>query len=107
MKRIEIISKKEKVEMKKYLDEYLKEIAKYDDTVNFDKKGNPEYQYFKYYFKDDNRYPIYFYVDETLAGIALVREIEAYSHEIAEFYVFPEFRKDNNAFDFANYRNFG
>lgn len=105
MKRIEIVSKDKRVEMKKYLDAYLKEISKYDDTIVFDKKGNPEYKYFKYYFTDEGRYPIYFYVDEKIAGIALVREVAAYSYEIAEFYVFPEFRKDGNALDFANMIN--
>lgn len=106
MKRIEIANKSKKKIIRQYLDDYLMELSIYDDTVKFDKKGKPVYQYFDDYFVDDDRYPLCFYVGENLAGISLVRESEAYVYEIAEFYVFPEFRKDNNALDFANMINF-
>lgn len=44
----------------------------------------------------------FFSVDNKFAGFALIRELDAKMYEIAEFYVCPEFRKNNNSIWFAN-----
>lgn len=99
MKNLQIVRKNKKEEMRNYLNEYLIELKEFDDTIKFNKKGEPIYKYFDDYFIDKDRYPIYFIIDNNIAGIALVRELEI-GYEIAEFYVLKEYRKEGNSLIF-------
>ena len=101
MKSLQIVRNNKKEEMRNYLNEYLIELKEFDDTIKFNKKGEPIYKYFDDYFIDKDRYPIYFIIDNNIAGIALVRELEI-GYEIAEFYVLKEYRRDGNALVFIN-----
>ena len=101
MKSLQIVRNNKKEEMRNYLNEYLIELKEFDDTIKFNKKGEPIYKYFDDYFIDKDRYPIYFIIDNNISGIALVRELEI-GYEIAEFYVLKEYRRDGNALVFIN-----
>jgi len=102
LKKLEFVSVYKKEELRKCFYEYLIEISEYDSNVKFDDEGVPTYQYYYLYWQENNRYPIYFKIDNNIAGFALVREDGCRSYEIAEFCVFKEFRKDNNALFFAS-----
>ena len=91
----------EKEEMRGYFYKYLKELALFDKHIKFDEFNNPIYKYFPDYWQDNSRYPFYFLIDEKVAGIALFRKIKNKHYQIAEFYVLPEFRNNNNALEFA------
>ena len=101
MEKIRIVGEREKGELKKLLNDYLVEIAKFDDGVKFNKKGEPVYRWFDCYFKDYGRFPIYFVVDGVVAGFALVRNILGEGYEIAEFCVVKEYRGKGYAREFA------
>ena len=101
MRRVATVPVWQKEEMREHLYKYLKELLKYDKSIKIDEFNNPEYKYFPYYFQDDDRYPFMFYIDDAVSGLALVRKIKNKHHEIAEFYVLKEYRKDNNSMYFA------
>lgn len=101
MKRVEIAKECEKDIMKKYLDEYLSELSKFDDNIKFDDNGTPIYKWFDFYWNDAGRYPFFFYVDDQIAGICFVRKLSEHAYEIAEFYVTKSFRGKGNAMWFA------
>lgn len=101
MEKISIVGKEENNELKKLLDEYLVEIAKFDNGVKFNKKGEPVYKWFDLYFKDKDRFPFYYIIDGGIAGFALVRELENKKYEIAEFCILDGFRGNGNASKFA------
>ena len=86
----------------KHFYKYLKELSKFDKNIKFDEFNNPIYKYYSAYWQENSRYPFYFLIDEKIVGIALFRKIKNKHHEIAEFYVFPEYRKNNNALEFAS-----
>ena len=102
MRKVKIVPSCRKEEIRMILNEYLIELSKFDSYIKFDKFKTPIYKYYDLYFKEKNRYPFCLCVDNEIAGIALVREIENLSYEIGEFYVKPEFRNDGNALFFAN-----
>lgn len=101
MLRVELAKVEQKDISKKYLDEYLIELSKYDDNIKFDDNGLPIYRWFDFYWNDKGRYPFLFYVDSEIAGISFVRELHENVYEIAEFYVVPKFRGNENALWFA------
>jgi len=101
MRKIQIVSICKKEEMKKILYDYLTELSEFDPDIKFDITGNPIYKWFDCYWEDKERYPIYLIINNEIAGIAMVRELEPKLYDFAEFYVCPKFRKDGNAIWFA------
>ena len=102
MRKIQIVPLSKMEEMRKYFYEYLKELSAFDPDVKSNKKGIPVYNWFDCYWDDKDRFPIYFLVDNEVAGLAMIRELGNMLYNFAEFYVCPKFRKDNNALWFAN-----
>ena len=88
--------------MRSLLYEYLTELSQFDPDIKFDENGTPIYKWFDCYWVDKDRFPIYLIIDNQVAGIAMIRELESLVYDYAEFYVCPEFRKDGNALWFAN-----
>ncbi|MBE5738126.1 MAG: GNAT family N-acetyltransferase [Clostridiales bacterium] len=101
MRKIELVPEDAMEEMRGYLNTYLIELSEFDDNINFDDNGVPIYRWFDFYWNDKGRYPFYFYIDEKIAGMSFVREVTEEKYEIAEFYMFPEFRGNGNAMWFA------
>lgn len=101
MRSIQLVSINEKEKLRKYFLDYLVELSRFDPTIIMDDQGTPIYKWYDCYWQERGRYPFLFSIDGRFVGLALVRELEPKHHEIAEFYVLPEFRKDNNALDFA------
>jgi len=101
MKKIQIVPMSKMEEMRKYLNEYLTELSEFDPEIKFDDNRQPIYKWFDCYWVDKDRYPIYFIVDNCIAGIAMIRELDNMVYDFAEFYVCPEYRKDGNAIWFA------
>ena len=101
MKRIQIVPLSKMEEMRKYFYEYLIELSEFDPDIKFDDKGVPIYNWFDCYWDNKDRFPFYFLVDNKIAGLAMIRELGNMLYDFAEFYVCPEFRKDNNAIWFA------
>lgn len=99
---IRIVSLRDKREYREYFNSYLVELSQYDKSIEFDEKGTPKYKYFDYYFKDDDRYPYWLYLNNEIAGIAMIREFEKEEYEIAEFCVLEEYRGNNNAISLAS-----
>lgn len=102
MRKIQIVPLSKMEEMRKYFYEYLKELSAFDPDVKSNEKGIPVYNWFDCYWDDKDRFPIYFLVDNEVAGLAMIRELGNMLYNFAEFYVCPKFRKDNNALWFAN-----
>ena len=101
MRKIQIVPLSRMEEMRRYLYEYLIELSEFDPDIKFDEKGVPIYKWFDCYWDDKDRFPIYFIVEEKIAGIAMIRELGNMLYDFAEFYVCPEYRKDGNAIWFA------
>lgn len=101
LKRIMKVPVWEKEEMRGYFYNYLKELSEFDKNIKFDEFNNPIYKHFSAYWQESSRYPFYFLVDEKIAGIALFRKLKNKRYQIAEFYVLPQYRKNNNALEFA------
>lgn len=102
MRYIQIVPKTKIEEMRQILFEYLIELSEFDKSIEFDKNNLPIYNWFDCYFDEKERYPIYLKIDNKVAGFCLVRELSVGEYEIGEFYVKKEFRKDGNAFWFAD-----
>ena len=101
MRKIQIISIEDKETIREYFYDYLKELSEFDPTIKFDNNGTPIYNWFDYYWIDKDRYPFLLSIDNKFAGFALLREVGIKQYEIAEFYVIPKYRKDNNTIWFA------
>lgn len=101
MRKIQIVPLSRMEEMRKYLNEYLLELSEFDPDMKFDEKGVPIYRWFDCYWEDKDRFPFYFIVDNKIAGLAMIRELDNMLYDFAEFYVCPEYRKDGNAIWFA------
>ena len=101
MEKIEIVGFSEKENLRNLLNQYLIEIAQFDDGVVFDKNGQPIYKWFDCYWNDCKRFPMYYFEDGELAGFALVRKIGSGKYEIAEFCILQNFRRNGNASKFA------
>lgn len=102
MRKVMIVPLVRKEEMRRVFSQYLTELAEFDPTIEFDEKGMPIYNWFDCYWVDKDRFPFFFMVDEKVAGIAMIRELEPSQYDFAEFYVCPEQRKNGNALWFAN-----
>lgn len=101
MRKIEIVSVKEKEKLRAFLFEYLTELSQFDPDIKFNKNGTPIYKWFDCYFEDKDRFPFYFILDNEIAGFALIRELKVMQYDFAEFYVAPKYRKDGNSLWFA------
>jgi len=100
-KKIQIVSISEKHKMRKYFYDYLTELSEFDPDIKFDEQGTPIYKWFDGYWTDKDRYPIYLIIDNCVAGLAMIRELDNLVYDFAEFYVLPQYRKDGNAIWFA------
>ena len=101
MRKIQIVPIGRKEEFRKYFYEYLTELSQFDPDIEFLENGTPIYNWFDCYWEDKDRFPLFLVVNETVAGISMIREMDDRHYDIAEFYVCPEFRKDGNAIWFA------
>lgn len=101
MKRIIITPAYRKEEMRKFFYTYLRELSEFDDSIEFDSNNMPIYEWFDSYWIDNKKFPFYLKIEDSIAGLALVREIDKAQYEIAEFYICPEYRNDGNAVWFA------
>ena len=101
MKKLQIVPLSKMEEMRKFFYEYLIELSEFDPDIKFNKKGVPIYNWYECYWEDKDRFPFYFIIDEQIAGLALIRQLDNMIYDFAEFYVCPEFRKDGNAIWFA------
>ena len=102
MRYIKLVSQCQKDILRQYFNKYFIELSKMDYDIKFDKNGTPIYKWFDNYFSDYGRYAFFLYIDDCVAGFAMVRILGKDKYEIAEFYVLPEYRCDDNAFWFAN-----
>ena len=83
---------------------YLYEMTNfYDDPM--DENGNYHYGHFEDYFTDPKRTAYFIYVDGQLAGFAMLNPYSNLSqspdHTMAEFTVFPAYRRRHIALDAA------
>ena len=101
MIRVVMVQEAEKDCMKNIFQDYMVELSQFDPDIKFDKDGKVIYKWFDEYWVAKSRYPLYFIVDGNIAGIAMVRELEPYMYEMAEFYVKPEYRVHANSKTFA------
>ena len=101
MNKIHIVPKSKMEEMRNHFYNYLTELSEFDPDIEFDENGTPIYMWYDCYWEDKDRFPLYLVVDNCIAGLAMIRELEDLVYDIAEFYVLPEFRKDGNAIWFA------
>lgn len=101
MRHLQIVPPTKLDEMKTYFYDYLRELSEFDPDILFDEHGTPIYKWYEYYWKDKERYPFYLIIDEQIAGLAMIREMNKTSYDIAEFYVLPKFRQGGNAIWFA------
>lgn len=101
MRKLQIVSLSRMEEMRKMFNEYLTELSQFDPDIKFDERGVPIYAWFDSYWEEKQRYPFYFIVDNNIAGLAMIRELDSMFYDVAEFYVCPEYRKDGNAIWFA------
>lgn len=84
---------------------YLYEMtAFYPDEM--DEQGNYHYGYFEEYFSDTKRKALFIYDDATMVGFVMLNPYSAIDHEpdytIAEFTIFPSYRKKHYAADAVN-----
>ena len=101
MKTIQTILKKDKTRIRTQFNNYLTELSEFDPTITF-VDGVLQYRWFDYYWIDDDRFPFELIIDGIRAGFAFVRKLSDTNHEIAEFYVEPNFRGGGNALWFAS-----
>lgn len=101
MRKIQIVPLSRMEEMRKYFYDYLVELSEFDPNIKFDEKGVPIYKWFDCYWDNKDRFPFYLIVNNKIAGLAMIRELDNMLYDIAEFYVCPQFRKDGNAIWFA------
>lgn len=101
MKKIIIVPENNKEELRKHFNDYLTKLHEFVPHIQFDEHGVPLYRWFDYYWTDKKRTPFAFIVENKFAGFCLMREIETAKYEICEFYLHPEFRKNENALWFA------
>ena len=104
MRKLELVNYESKPIMRKLLNEYLLELSQYDPDIQFDKAGTPIYNWFDNYWTDYGRYPFFLIIDNNIAGIAMIRhhDDQTYDYSVAEFYVVPQFRGNNNAIWFVD-----
>ncbi len=79
---------------------YLYEMTNYYDD-EMDARGNLHYGFFDAYFTDPERRAFFLYEEKTLVGFAMIHPYsnmgKAPDHVLAEFTVFPAFRRNHLA----------
>lgn len=83
---------------------YLYEMTNYYDD-EMDAVGNYHYGYFDAYFTEPQRKALFIFCDDRLAGFAMINPYsyvdETPDHVLAEFTIFPAFRKKHVATEAA------
>lgn len=83
---------------------YLYEMTNYYDD-EMDEVGNYNYGYFDAYFSEPQRKALFILIDNRLAGFAMINPYsyvgETPDHVLAEFTIFPVFRKKHVATEAA------
>ena len=83
---------------------YLYEMTNYYDD-EMDDNGNYHYGYFDAYFEDPERITLFIYSDNTLVEFAMINPYSYIGghpdHVLAEFTIFPMFRKKHIGLDAA------
>ena len=101
MRHLQIVPSVKREELREIFYEYLTELAQFDPDIKFKPDGTPIYKWFACYWEDNDRFPFYLIVDNQIAGLALIRELDDMQYDFAEFYVRPNFRVNGNAMWFA------
>lgn len=83
---------------------YLYEMTSYYPD-EMDKQGNYRYGYFDAYFTEPERKAFFIFRDEKMIGFVMLNPYSAIGHNpdytIAEFTIFPSYRRKHYAFDTA------
>ncbi len=85
------------------LQKYLYEMSAYYDLCDsdMDNTGNYEYKYFDTYFTEKDRHALFIYDDVALVGFVMINTYSSLNnkidHAIAEFTIFPKYRKKHLA----------
>lgn len=83
---------------------YLYEMTSYYPD-EMDKQGNYRYGYFDAYFTEPERKAFFIFNDEKMIGFVMMNPYSAIGHNpdytIAEFTIFPSYRRKRYAFDTA------
>ena len=97
---IKKVKPQEKDTLANLLEKYNYEFSQYDKR-QFDNNGLFGYKYLNNYFTESSRYAYFIYVDDTLAGFALVNKYKECERpidwSIAEFFVSYNFRQQGVA----------
>ncbi|MHB9025174.1 MAG: GNAT family N-acetyltransferase [Armatimonadota bacterium] len=89
---IQHVSVEDKPILRNLMELYLCELSSYEERdVNED--GSFGYKYLDNYWTETNRHAFLIRVAGKLAGFVLVRQIDAHTHELAEFFVLPRYRR--------------
>lgn len=72
---------------------YKYDLSEFDPEDDVNEFGLYEYMYLDHYWTEDGRYPYLVRADGSLAGFALVRELEAGIFWMAEFFVMKKYRR--------------
>ena len=100
MIKLEVITKEKEKVLYNLMQKYLYEMTLYYDD-ELDENGNYEYKYFPYYFTEKDRQAYFIYDDSQMIGFALFNTHsftdEVIDHCLAEFTIFPKYRKQGNA----------
>ena len=84
---------------------YLYEMTNYYDD-EMDDQGNYPYKYFNAYFEEPERKALLIYNDQLLVGFAMINPYsyinESPDYVLAEFTIFPMYRKEHIGGDAAN-----
>ena len=84
---------------------YLYEMTNYYDN-EMDDQGNYPYKYFNAYFEEPERKALLIYNDQLLVGFAMINPYsyinESPDYVLAEFTIFPMYRKEHIGGDAAN-----
>ena len=105
MIRLLVVQEKDRELLWNINQKYLYEMTNYYDDP-MDAAGNYHYGYFDAYFSDPQRTAYFLYDDEALVGFAMLHSYscvaKAPDHTMAEFTIFPAYRRRHLAFDAAN-----
>lgn len=82
-------------------EDYLIELSQYLDNIKFDENARPLYKWYHHYWKERERTPYYAVVNKERVGFAFVRKTRENTVEIAEFAIFPAYRKHKYGKTFA------
>lgn len=83
---------------------YMYEMTQYYPEA-MDERGNYSYEYFDMYFTDPARGAYFIFDDETMVGFVMLHPYSCLDHcpdhTIAEFTIFPAYRRNHYALDSA------